>query len=174
MLPSAASKFVNVNVSVDVKTSTAPAVCALAVMLTPPVPLSFMNIPPDVLLVALIVVASISILSSAPVAPMPVTAFNVTKPPVISVTRRLSPSVIAPVRAVKVALLATASNPVTTIDPPTIVILSLNVTASTSTAPVPSVLRPIVIPLNPSVKLPISVAVKLKAPVGVAPPMPIP
>ena len=99
---------------------------------------------------------------------VPLTAFNVTAPPVTSVTES-PPSVIAPVRPVSVTAFAPALSPVTSIEPPTIVTLSLNVDALTSTAPVPFAASPIVIRLKPFVKLPSVVLLKSSPPVG--PPM---
>ena len=84
-----------------------------------------------------------------------------------------SPSVMAPVRAVSVTAFEPATSSVTAIEPPTIVIGSVNVELLTSTAPEPFVASPIVIELKPSVNRPISASFRLKSPVGLPAPTPI-
>ena len=109
--------------------------------------------------------------SSSPDDPIVPPEFNVAEKPVATVTSVAAspPSVMAPVRAVKVALFEPACKPVTEIEPPTIVTGSLNVELSTSTAPVPFVASPIVIELKPSCRKPNSVSSMSSVPVG--PPM---
>ena len=138
-------------------------------METPPVPTALMNTPPEVLLVALMVSALTSMLSFAPVAPMPVTAESVTSAAMMSVVVELSPSVIAPVRAVSVTLFVLALRPVTAMLPPTMVSSSVKVEESTFTAPVPPA-TPMVMLSKPSWRRLSSVSSTLSVP---APP-PIP
>ena len=130
------------------RTSKLPAVLASAVIDTPPVPMALRKTPPDVAFVAVSVVALISTLPFAPVAPMPVTAVSVTTSPTTSEPVPATPSVIFAVRAVSVTFFPPASSPTTEIDPPTIVTLSPNDDAVTATAPVPSSARPSVIDAN--------------------------
>ena len=116
-------------------------------------------VPPDV---AVTVVTFRSRLGFAPFAPIPVDAVSVTTFPVTSVTVEASPSVMLPVRAVRVNSSSVATvRFVTAIEPPTTVTSSLNVTPLILTAPVPSPERPIVIEANPSARWPASVAFRL-------------
>ena len=116
-------------------------------------------VPPDV---AVTVVTFRSRLGFAPLAPIPVFAVSVTTFPVTSVTVEPSPSVIFPVRAVRLSASSAATvRFVTEIEPPTTVTSSLKVTPLMLIAPVPAPVRPIVMEANPSTRWPTSVAFRL-------------
>ena len=99
--------------------------------------------------------------ASTPVSPMPVTAFNRRLLDEMSVPAS-PPSVMVPVRAVNVMRLPLLLSSVTDTDAPTIVRSSLKLDESTSTVPVPSASRPIVISEKPLANAAMSVSVRSK------------